>query len=66
MLFLQVFCEQLSMDKKDVIAYFRTLRLKYTDEEIYDLFDNDNYQITKLDINRMFRFIDGYLQTNLE
>ena len=66
MLFLQVFCEQLSMDKKDVIAYFRTLRLKYTDEEIYDLFDNDNYQITKLDINRMFRFIDGYLQNNLE
>ena len=66
MLFLQVFCEQLSMDKKDVIAYFRTLRFKYTDEEIYDLFDNDNYQITKLDINRMFRFIDGYLQNNLE
>ena len=66
MLFLQNFCEQLSMDKKDVIAYFRTLRLKYTDEEIYDIFHNDNYEITKLDINRMFRFIDGYLQNNLE
>ena len=66
MLFLQHFCEQLSMDKKDVVAYFRTLRLKYTDDEIYDLFDTDNYEITKLDINRMFRFIDGYLQCNLE
>lgn len=66
MLFLQHFCEQLSMDRKDVIAYFRTLRLKYTDDEIYDLFDTDNYEITKLDINRMFRFIDGYLQSNLE
>jgi len=61
MLFLQHFCEQLSMDKKDVIAYFRTLRLKYTDDEIHSLFDNDNYEITKLDINRMFRFIDGHL-----
>lgn len=61
MLFLQHFCEQLSMDKKDVIAYFRTLRLKYTDDEIHCLFDNDNYEITKLDINRMFRFIDGHL-----
>jgi replication factor C subunit 1 len=66
MLFLQHFCEQLSMDRKDVIAYFRTLRLKYTDDEIYELFDTDNYEITKLDINRMFRFIDGYLQGNLE
>lgn len=60
MLFLQQFCEQLAMDKKDVIAYFIYMRSKYTEEEIYNIFDNDNYEITKLDINRMYRFIDGY------
>ena len=60
MLFLQQFCEQVAMDKKDVIAYFIYMRSTHTEEEIYNIFDNDNYEITKLDINRMYRFIDGY------
>ena len=33
------------MDKKDVFSYFLSLRQKNSDDEIYELFDNDNYQI---------------------
>jgi hypothetical protein len=34
------------------------LRLKHTDEEIYTLFEP--YEITKLDINRIYRYLDKY------
>ena len=60
MVFIQNLCQQLSMDKKDVFSYFLSLRQKHTDEEIYELFDNDNYQINKLDINRVYRYLDSY------
>lgn len=60
MLFIQNLCQQLSMDKKDVFSFFLSLRQKHSDEEIYELFDNDNYQINKLDINRVYRYLDSY------
>ncbi len=60
MLFMQNLCQQLSMDKKDVFSYFMHLRNTYSEEEIYDMFDNDNYSINKLDINRIFRYLDAY------
>ena len=63
-LFIQNLTRQLSMDKKDLIGFFISLRKKYDDEEIYDLFDNENYNISKLDINRMYRFIDNYTKQN--
>ena len=34
------------------------MRNKYTDIEILSLFEN--YEITKLDINRMYRYIEKY------
>jgi dephospho-CoA kinase len=57
--FIQNFCQQLNMDKKDLLAFFIYLKNKYTIEEIYNQFDNDNYSITKLDINRIYRLIDS-------
>ena len=33
------------------------LRNKYKIEEIVELFDNENYEINKLDINRIYRFL---------
>jgi len=60
MLFIQNLCQQLNMDKKDVFSYFLSLRQKHSDDEIYELFDNDNYQINKLDINRVYRYLDSY------
>jgi hypothetical protein len=48
------------MDKKDMFSYFIHLRNNYTVEEIYEIFDNDNYEINKLDINRIYRYLDAY------
>ena len=48
------------MDKKDMFSFFINLRNNYTIEEIYELFDNDNYNINKLDINRIYRYLDSY------
>ena len=60
MLFIQTLCRQLNMDKKDMLAYFLHLRQNYSDEDIIKLFNNENYEINKLDINRIYRFIDNY------
>jgi len=61
--FIQNICQQLNMDKKDLISFFLSLKNKYDNEEdILNIFEN--YEITKLDINRIYRFIDKY--TNYE
>jgi Cdc6-like AAA superfamily ATPase len=57
-LFIQNLCKQLNMDKKDLFSYFIYLKNKYTLEEINEFFDNENYEINKLDIARFYRFID--------
>ena len=64
MLFIQSLCNQLNMDKKDMFSYFIDLRKKYQIEEIYDLFDNENYNINKLDVNRIYRYLDSYTTNN--
>jgi len=46
------------MDKKDVFSYFLELRNSYSDDEIYEVFQT--YDICKLDINRIYRYIDKY------
>tara|TARA_Y100001970_G_C14256115_1_gene875517 strand:- start:1913 stop:3202 length:1290 start_codon:yes stop_codon:yes gene_type:complete len=58
MIFLQDLCKQLSMDKSDMFLFFLDLRSKMSIEEIIELFDNENYEINKLDVNRIFRFLD--------
>ena len=57
-LFFQDLCKQLNMDKKDLFSYFMDLRKNHTVEDIIKLFDNDNYEINKLDISRFYRYID--------
>ena len=64
MLFVQNLCQQLNMDKKDMFAFFIGLRVKHTIDEINEIFDNDNYDISKLDINRMYRYLDAYTGRN--
>ena len=58
-LFIQNLCMQLSMDQKDMFAFFLTLRNQYPEEEIPRLLET--YEITKLDINRIYRYLDKYL-----
>ena len=57
-LFIQDLCQKLSMDKKDTFSFFLDLRLKYPDEEIYTIFES--HDINKLDINRIYRYLDKY------
>jgi hypothetical protein len=64
MLFIQNLCRQLNMDKKDMFSFFIHLRQNHSDEEIQDLFNNENYEINKLDINRIYRFINRYKDMN--
>jgi DNA polymerase III delta prime subunit len=64
-LFIFNLCQELDMDKKDLIAFFQELRLFYGKEfynipeklnEVEQIFEN--YNINKLDIKRMYRYLD--------
>lgn len=61
--FIQNLCQQLGMDKKDLLIYFSNLKNRYSDNEIMSLFEN--YEITKLDINRIYKYIDKYTKENI-
>jgi hypothetical protein len=57
-IFIQNLCQQLGMDKKDIFSFFLNLKDKYTDNELLLIFEN--YEINKLDINRIYRYLDKY------
>ena len=61
-IFIQNLCQELSMDKNDMFAFFLDLKNKYTDNEIAALFEN--YDISKLDINRIYRYLEKYTKEN--
>ena len=65
MLFIYNLCQELDMDKKDLTSMFQEIRLRNGDDfsnkseplaEIEKIFEN--YNITKLDIKRMYRYLD--------
>ena len=58
-LFIQNLCQQLGLDKKDTFAFFMELRGGHTEEEISSLLET--YDISKLDINRIYRYLDKYI-----
>lgn len=58
-LFIQNLCIQLSMDQKDLFAFFLTLRNQYQEDEIPRILET--YEISKLDVNRIYRYLDKYL-----
>ena len=61
--FIQNLCQELLMDKNDMFAYFLLLKSKYNnDAEIYSLFEN--VDVTKLDINRIYRYLEKYTKEN--
>ena len=67
-LFLSHLCQELNMDKKDCIAFFQELRIIYQNEgqDFLGFFEQgqlleelfDGYSINKLDIKRIYRFLD--------
>ena len=64
-IFIQSLCQQLGMDKKDLFYFFIDLKNKYeNDAQIFELFEN--YEITKLDINRIYRYLDKFTKETAE
>jgi len=61
-LFIQKLCQKLGMDKKDLFGFFIELKNKYDDTQILALFEN--YEIGKLDINRIYRYLEKYTKEN--
>ena len=59
-IFIQNLSNKLVMDKKDLFSFFIYLRKTKDVEEIYNLLSNENYDISKLDISRLYRYIDKY------
>jgi hypothetical protein len=51
---------QLSMDQKDLFSFFLTLKKQYTEDEIPKILEM--YEITKLDVNRIYRYLDKYME----
>ena len=54
--FIQNLCQQLNLDKKDLYSYVNYLKDNYTIDEIIILLQK--YEISVLDINRLFRYIE--------
>ena len=57
-LFIQNLCQILNLDKKDMISFFIKIKELHTSGEIYTLFEQ--FELTKLDINRIYRYINKY------
>jgi DNA polymerase III delta prime subunit len=63
-IFIQKLCQQLDMNRSDLYVFFMELKNKYDDNEIIQLFEN--YDINKLDIKRIYRFLDRYIKSDIE
>ena len=61
-IFIQSLCQLLGMDKKDIFSFFSEIRNKYDDTSMALLFEN--YEINKLDINRIYRYLDKYTKAD--
>ena len=70
--FIYNLCQQLDMDKKDMISFFQELRL-YFGKDFYDdasIFSKievifEGYNISKLDIKRICRYIDKNVKKDI-
>jgi DNA polymerase III delta prime subunit len=62
MQFVFTMCQELDMDRKDLIAFFQELRLKYGPEfqTDFELIERIFYgtEVGKLDVKRMYRYLD--------
>ena len=57
-IFIQNLALQLGMDKKDIFSFFLNLKNQYSDAEIATMLEPN--EISKLDINRIYRYIEKY------
>jgi len=55
--FIQQLCLSLGVDKKDLYLHFLRLRESIEMEKIYELYEQ--YDVSELEINRLYKLIDG-------
>ena len=60
LLFIQKLCQKLGIDKKDLFGFFIELKNRNDDTDVLNLLEN--YEINKLDINRIYRYIEKYIK----
>jgi len=61
-LFIQKLSNKLGMDKKDLFGFF--MEIKNNNDEITISNLLENYEINKLDIHRIYRYIEKYIKEN--
>lgn len=59
-IFIQSLCSLLGMDKKDVLGFFLHLKITHEDDETQILKLLEPFGVTKLDVNRIYRYLDKY------
>lgn len=59
LLFIQKMCQKMGIDKKDLFCFFLYLKKSLNDDEIYKMMDD--IEVTKLDVNRIYKYLDKYL-----
>ena len=59
LLFIQKMCQKMGIDKKDLFCFFLHLKKSLNDDEIYKMMDD--IEVTKLDVNRIYKYLDKYL-----
>lgn len=71
-LFIYNLCQEMDMDKKDLIAFFQELRIIngnefYNNPEILGQIEFlfENYNINKLDIKRVYRYLDKNIKKDV-
>ena len=69
-LFIYNLCQELHMDKKDLIALFQELRLFFGAQTIQQNIGQletifENYNISKLDIKRIYRYLDKNVKKDI-
>ena len=65
-MFIYGFCQELDLDKSELIFMFQEIRLMMNSEPTNDtekIFEN--YNITKLDIQRMYRYMDKSVKKDM-
>ena len=63
-IFIQDLSQQLGMDKKDIFAFFLECRQKMNESELLVMLEH--YDVSKLDILRMYRYLDKLTKENVE
>jgi hypothetical protein len=63
-IFIQDLSQQLGMDKKDVFAFFLESRQKMNESELLAILEH--YDVSKLDILRMYRYLDKLTKEDVE